>query len=149
MKWSQSLTSARGPLTGLVKSTQALIGPKYDGQYLRKKIRELLGNTKLSQTLTNVAIPCFDIKKLQPVIFSTLEVLWWRISLGLRRGWEFHVASQVKNGSSVDVDLADVCIGTSAAPTFLPAHHFTAPKPGGAQEEFNLIDGAVAANNPV
>lgn len=52
----------------------AATGPKYDGKYLHSKIQELLGDTKLSQTLTNIVIPTFDIKLLQPIVFSTFEV---------------------------------------------------------------------------
>jgi patatin-like phospholipase/acyl hydrolase len=39
--------------------------------------------------------------------------------------------------------LSDVCIATSAAPCSLPPYKFTTTK------VFNLVDGGVAANNPV
>lgn len=45
--------------------------------------------------------------------------------------------------------LADISISTSAAPTYLPAHHFQTHDSTGNVKEFNLIDGGVAANNPV
>ncbi|KAL0438679.1 UNVERIFIED_CONTAM: Patatin-like protein 2 [Sesamum latifolium] len=60
-----------GFLTGLVKST---IRPKYDGECLHQIIKENLGETRLHQTLTNIVVPTFDIKNLQPTIFSTYEV---------------------------------------------------------------------------
>ncbi|KAK8445769.1 hypothetical protein SEVIR_9G382100v4 [Setaria viridis] len=44
--------------------------------------------------------------------------------------------------------LSDVCISTSAAPTYLPAHYFQIQDAGGKTREYNLIDGGVAANNP-
>ena len=47
---------------------------KYDGDYLHKKIKNITGEKRLHETLTNVVIPSFDIKRLQPVIFSTLKV---------------------------------------------------------------------------
>ena len=50
------------------------MGPKYDGKYLRSLINRLLGDITLKETLTQVIIPAFDIKLLQPVIFSTLDV---------------------------------------------------------------------------
>ena len=59
-----------GPL-GLFKN---MAGPKYDGKYLRSIVRELLGDTKVSQALRNVVIPTFDIKLLQPTIFSKYDV---------------------------------------------------------------------------
>jgi len=52
----------------------AVMGPKYDGKYLRSLTDGLLGNLTLKQTLTDVIIPTFDIKLLQPVIFSTYDV---------------------------------------------------------------------------
>lgn len=49
-------------------------GPKFNGKYLHELVEGFLGDRKLSQSLTNVVIPCFDIKKLQPVIFSSYQV---------------------------------------------------------------------------
>ncbi|XP_062156879.1 patatin-like protein 2 isoform X3 [Alnus glutinosa] len=105
----------------------AMMGPKYNGKYLRSMINELLGNLTLKQTLTNVIIPTFDIKLLQPVIFSTKDA---------------------KRNDLKNARLADVCIGTSAAPTFLPAHYFETKDAEGNTRCFDLIDGGVAANNP-
>ena len=45
--------------------------------------------------------------------------------------------------------LSDVCSSTSAAPTYLPGHHFQTEGEDGTPRQFNLIDGGVAANNPV
>ncbi|KAJ6867478.1 hypothetical protein NC652_038628 [Populus alba x Populus x berolinensis] len=90
-------------------------------------VKEKLGDTRLHQTLTNIVIPTFDIKRLQPTIFSSYKV---------------------KNNPSTDALLSDICIGTSAAPTYLPAHYFETKDPSGKVREFNLIDGGVAANNP-
>ncbi|XP_059637285.1 patatin-like protein 2 isoform X1 [Cornus florida] len=109
------------------KIIKALSGPKYDGKYLHNIVREKLGNTRLHETLTNVVIPTFDIKRLQPTIFSSY---------------------QVKNNPCLDALLSDICISTSAAPTYLPAHNFKTSDSSGKVREFNLIDGSVAANNP-
>ncbi|KAL6222564.1 hypothetical protein ACLB2K_005956 [Fragaria x ananassa] len=43
--------------------------------------------------------------------------------------------------------LSDICIGTSAAPTYFPAYYFENHQQG-ETNKFNLIDGGVAANNP-
>lgn len=51
-----------------------LYGPKYDGKYLRSLTNSLLGDLTLKETLTNVLIPAFDVKLLQPVLFSTQDV---------------------------------------------------------------------------
>ncbi|KAH7523598.1 hypothetical protein FEM48_Zijuj06G0028900 [Ziziphus jujuba var. spinosa] len=104
----------------MTKIMKALGGPKYDGKYLHQIVKEKLGNTKLHQTLTNIVIPTFDIKRLQPTIFSTYEL---------------------KKNPSMDALLSDICISTSAAPTYLPAHYFETEDVHGSVRQFNLIDG--------
>lgn len=49
----------------------------------------------------------------------------------------------------MDARLSDICISTSAAPTYLPAHYFKTQDKDDNFHEFNLVDGGVAANNPV
>ncbi|KAK3005796.1 hypothetical protein RJ639_017602 [Escallonia herrerae] len=115
------------PFPHVTKVVKALEGPKYDGKYLHNLVKEKLGHTRLHETLTNVAIPTFDIKTLQPTVFSTYEA---------------------ENHPSLDALLSDICIGTSAAPTYLPAHYFETQDSTGKVRKFNLIDGGVAANNP-
>ncbi|GFP99534.1 patatin-like protein 2 [Phtheirospermum japonicum] len=128
VKHGPSIFPRKGGMVGSIESTLALLGgPKYDGKYLQKIIRENLGQTRLHQTLTNVVIPTFDIKNMQPTIFSSYEM---------------------KNLTYMDALLSDICIGTSAAPTFLPAHHFTNADNDNKTWDFDLIDGGVAANNP-
>ncbi|MBA0695925.1 hypothetical protein Goari_002522 [Gossypium aridum] len=95
-------------------------GPKYDGKYLRSLTNQLLQDTTLKQTLTNVLIPAFDIKLLQPVIFST---------------------NNAKSDVVKNARLADVCMSTSAAPTYLPAHYFETKDADGKTRTFDLIDG--------
>ncbi|XP_062079758.1 patatin-like protein 2 [Humulus lupulus] len=114
-------------LGGALETIRAITGPKYDGKYLRNLLKEILGDLRLHQTLTNVVIPTFDIKRLQPTIFSSYEV---------------------KKNPSQDALLSDICTGTSAAPTYLPAHSFETTHSNGQVRKFNLIDGGVVANNP-
>ncbi|CAA6664986.1 unnamed protein product [Spirodela intermedia] len=111
----------------IMKILRAIMGPKYNGKYLHQVVKEKLGSTRLHQAITNVVIPTFDIKHLQPTIFSTYEV---------------------KSNPSLDALLSDICIATSAAPTYLPAHYFQTEAKQGGVREFNLVDGGVAANNP-
>jgi len=54
----------------------------------------------------------------------------------------------VKKRPHLNGKLSDICISTSAAPTYLPAHSFETETNKGAFK-FELIDGGVAANNPV
>ncbi|KAL5992735.1 Proteolipid protein 2 [Asimina triloba] len=119
-----------GIFASAVKILKAVIGPRYDGKYLHKIIRETLGETRLHQTLTSAVIPTFDVKLLQPNIFSTCQ------------------QDTVKYNPSEDCLLSDICISTTAAPTYFPAHYFVNKDSQGKTKEFNLIDGGVAANNP-
>nr|XP_043618166.1 patatin-like protein 2 isoform X2 [Erigeron canadensis] len=105
----------------------AVVGPKYDGNYLRSIARQILGNHTINQTLTDVIIPTFDIKRLQPIIFTT---------------------DDAKEFASKNARLSDICIGTSAAPTYFPPHFFETKETDGSMHRFDLIDGGVAANNP-
>ncbi|KAK7383113.1 hypothetical protein VNO78_28782 [Psophocarpus tetragonolobus] len=115
--------------SSITKFTTTLLGPKYNGKYLHKLVREKLGDKKLHQTLTNVVIPAFDIKQLQPTIFSSF---------------------QLKKRPDLNGLLSDICISTSAAPTYLPAHSFETKANNGDEVigKFDLIDGGIAANNP-
>ncbi|KAH1204102.1 Patatin-like protein 2 [Glycine max] len=54
----------------------------------------------------------------------------------------------IKMWPCMDAKLSDICISTSAAPTYLPAHNFNNHDSKGNVHEFNLIDGGVCANNP-
>ncbi|KAM1226905.1 hypothetical protein ACFX13_006315 [Malus domestica] len=101
---------------------KAAKGPIFAGDTLHEKIKTTIGETRIQETLTNIIIPCYDLKNLHPVVFSTL---------------------QGKRDSSKNVLLKDICIGTSAAPYYLPPHRF-----GFHEREYNLVDGGVAANNP-
>jgi len=60
--------------TLLAKVMRSLGGPKYDGKYLHQVVREKLGEIRLHETLTNIVVPTFDIKTLQPIIFSSYQV---------------------------------------------------------------------------
>ncbi|KAJ4966166.1 hypothetical protein NE237_018015 [Protea cynaroides] len=101
--------------------------PKYDGKYLHSIVKKKLGERRLNQTLTSVVIPTFDIKQLQPTIFSSYEAT---------------------KDLTMNAQLSDICIGTSAAPTYLPTYYIKNEDREGNVREFNLTDGGVAANNP-
>ncbi|KAH0697491.1 hypothetical protein KY289_014973 [Solanum tuberosum] len=50
--------------------------------------------------------------------------------------------------SFLESKYLDICIGTSSAPVYFPAHLFKTKDCHGNDREFNLIDGGIAANNP-
>ncbi|XP_050369359.1 patatin-like protein 2 [Argentina anserina] len=102
-----------------------LRGPKYSATALLDIVEAKLSAIRLNQTLTNVVIPSYDIKLLHPAIFSSYEL---------------------KRNSNKETDpakLSDICMATSAAPVYFPAHKFRTNT-----REYNVVDGGVAANNP-
>ncbi|PHU25341.1 Patatin-like protein 2 [Capsicum chinense] len=111
----------------LKRLTNLFGGPKYDGKYLKTLVKSILGNHTVKQTLTQIVIPSFDIKRLQPIVFTTTDA-------------KAHV--------SKDALLSDICLSTSAAPTYFPVHYFETKDAQGKTRSFDLIDGGVAANNP-
>ncbi|CAO2146596.1 unnamed protein product [Urochloa humidicola] len=114
-------------LTSAVNLVGTMRGPKYDGVFLHDKIKSLTHDVRIADTVTNVVVPAFDVKFLQPVIFTTYEAK----------------ADPLKNAH-----LSDICISTSAAPTYFPAHFFVTEDGKGGSREYHLVDGGVAANNP-
>ncbi|KAJ8549997.1 hypothetical protein K7X08_033704 [Anisodus acutangulus] len=111
----------------LKRITNLFGGPKYDGKYLRTLVKSILGNLTMKQTLTQTVIPAFDLKRLQPIVFTTTDA-------------KVHV--------SMDALLSDIGLSTSAAPTYFPVHYFETKDAQGKTRSFDLIDGGVAANNP-
>ncbi|XVF57448.1 hypothetical protein PTKIN_Ptkin06aG0206300 [Pterospermum kingtungense] len=104
--------------------------PKYNAENLKKAIEDKVGERKLSDTLTNVIIPSYDIKLLQPTVFSTLKA---------------------KRNALEDPKLVDVCLSTSAVPCLLPRRDFETSFRSGEDtitRKFHMVDGGVAANNP-
>nr|CAB3492014.1 unnamed protein product [Digitaria exilis] len=116
-----------GLLTPVAKLLGAVRGPKYDGVFLHNKIKSLTHDVRVADTVTNVVVPAFDVKSLQPVIFSTYEA---------------------KHEPLMNAHMSDICISTSAAPTYFPTHFFTTDDGKGGSREYHLVDGGVAANNP-
>ncbi|XP_059067715.1 patatin-like protein 5 [Cryptomeria japonica] len=103
-------------------------GPIYSGKNLRQMINNTIPNLRLNETITNLVIPTFDMKDNKAIIFSTYKA---------------------RKDTLMNPHLKDICIGTAAAPIYLPPHGFTInDTESGKSAEFNLIDGGLVANNP-
>ncbi|GLJ05902.1 hypothetical protein SUGI_0027850 [Cryptomeria japonica] len=128
MKWLPHIFPQRTTSSRFRQVKSFFCGCKYSGQCLQMILNENIPSLRLSETITNVLIPTFDVKLQQPAIFSTF---------------------QAKENPLKNPFLKDVCIATSAAPTFLPPHYFTIHDQSSASpRSFHLIDGGIAANNP-
>lgn len=101
----------------------AISGPKYDAEPLERIMENYFGPLSLSQCITPLLIPCYDIERREAHFFKS-----WRA-----------VANP-----SVNFALKDVVRAATAAPTyFSPALiHST------AGDRLAAIDGALFSNNP-
>lgn len=106
-------------------------GSKYDEAALEQILGNFMGEAKLSQCLTDVLIPSYDIEDRRTHFFKS-----WR-AVG-----EFNAPGETTDDA--DFLLRDVARATSAAPTYFEPARIT----NLAGREYHLIDGSIAANNP-
>jgi patatin-like phospholipase/acyl hydrolase len=123
------------PMSRAWKVLLMLCGPIYKPKPLHDKIKEITGDLRLDETLTTILVPVFDVRRLFPRALSSYK------PRGKNRERE------------MKPKLSDVCIGTTAAPTYFPAHEFQGYRllPDGQQDivaRYHLIDGGVGTNNP-
>ncbi|GJX17178.1 patatin-like protein 1 [Tanacetum coccineum] len=93
--------------------------PKYNGIHLHNTVRGLLQDLRVGDALTNILVPAFDICVVQPVIFSSFKA----------------------HDPLMNVKLSDLCLGTTAAPIYLPPYFFKMQHQ--AHREFHLLDGVL------
>lgn len=106
------------------RKLKQVVGPAYDPAPLHQALEDYFGDTKMSDALTSVIVPSYDIEKGDP--------------LNLR-----HIKGQ--DQTRPDYFMRDVVAASSAAPTFFPPHTFASVD--GTQRHVG-IDGGVIARNP-
>lgn len=123
-------------------SVRMLLEPKYDSKALHEAIREKLENLKLGETVTRIFVPAYDTKRQSIQFFSSCD----------RQGGTTSptVSGELQIGPK-SIPLVHICAGTTAAPTYFPAHSFKSNVYVDGKEEvidYNLVDGGVTTNNP-
>ncbi len=98
--------------------------PKYSPSGLEENTEKLVGNTKLSDAITEVLVPAYEIEKGKAVFFKS---------------------KNVKNDKQEDFYMKDIVRATSAAPTFFPAAKI---KPVEGENTYYMIDGSTFASDP-
>lgn len=96
---------------------------KYSGESLTQNLEKYFGNNTLSQTVTNVIIPTYEIERDMTFFFKT---------------------HRAKNELKHDCLIRDLAYATAAAPTYFPPAIMTT-KNG---RSLTLVDGGVSTNNP-
>jgi len=97
---------------------------RYSAAALEDRVLGAFGDTRLSDTLTDVVVPAYDMHGGQPVVFRSRD-------------------AHGQTSTHRNPRLAEVARATSAAPTYLPPLRLL-----DESDESVLIDGAVVANNP-
>jgi len=97
---------------------------RYSAQALEEHVAGAFGDARLRDLLTDVAVPAYDMRSGQPVVFRSRE-------------------ARTSNAERANPRLTEVARATSAAPTYLPPLRLLDD-----DDESVLIDGGVVANNP-
>lgn len=100
-----------------------LTRPRYSAKGVTKVAEDLLGDSKLSDTITNVIVTSFETERYKPQIFNSY--------LAKRR-------------ASKNFYLKDIAVGTSAAPTYFKPKRLKNME----GKNYTVIDGGVIINNP-
>lgn len=106
-------------------------GSKYEATVLESVLLEKLGNAKLSDCLTDVLIPAYDLESREAYFFKS-----WRAQ-GL-----FTPVGETP--ADADFFLRDVSRATAAAPTYFEPIIIRSM----SDQPFALIDGSITASNP-
>jgi patatin-like phospholipase/acyl hydrolase len=106
----------------MFESGLGLLDEKYDAAPLEQALQDYLGETKVSEAVTDVMVASYDLEHRKPFFFKTD-----RAKLKPEHDWLMREAARA----------------TSAAPTYFEPEKLTADG-----EVFALCDGGVFANNP-
>lgn len=98
--------------------------PKYSPSGFEKNVEALVGRTKISEALTEVLIPAYEIESRETFFFKSRKV---------------------KNDEQEDFYMADVARATSSAPTFFPPAEIS---PVESNTKYYFVDGSTFASDP-
>lgn len=103
---------------------RALADEKYPANGIESVLKKYFGNTLLSEALTDVIVPSYDIEQRRPYFFKSRKA---------------------KNDPDRDFPMQKVARATSAAPTYFEPLKLETDE---ITNYYALIDGGVFANNP-
>jgi predicted acylesterase/phospholipase RssA len=129
----------------------------YERANLGRALRALFGRHKLSESLSGLVIPVYDIdaSAIHPAMergdsqtspVHTISPIQYE---GGRAVWlkNLKFDGALNPGQIPDVALYDAVMGSTAAPTYFPCHHFTMrDTPSSPEREITGIDGSIFDN---
>lgn len=123
---------------------------------LHKALMDLYGQTRLSETVSNLVIPIYNIDGEQLEVTEEADEtgespVHTQNNIIDQGGYALWLKSMQKSGlrkqSVPDVSLLDSILATTAAPTYFPCHHFNVSYPEtGRNIEYTGIDGSIFDN---
>jgi patatin-like phospholipase/acyl hydrolase len=156
-RWSAQdlagLYASEGPkifhrsLLRTIETVDGLLEEKYAATGLEAALERYLGGARLSEALTDVLIPSYDLQQHEPFFFKSFQP---RVRRGPRPR-DSAVKSAVPSTPSPptrDYPMTVVARATSAAPTYFEPDHLLASPAGHAPSDYALTDGGTFANNP-
>lgn len=112
-----------------IETVDGVMRERYSPAHLEQALERYLGDARLSDALTDVLIPSYDIQTHEPLFFKS---------------------AHARAGSAPDFPMRVVARSTSAAPTYFAPEHAIAPKRRhrAGPPDYALVDGGTFANNP-
>lgn len=128
----------------------------YNPSDLGKPLRALFGNTRLHEALCTLIIPAYNIDR-HPIVVETVRQEGDRMQVrnsfldeGGHAVWLKHIKTGTPEGvekRTPDVAIFDAVMGSCAAPTFYPCHHFQVKYPDTrGTMALSAIDGGIFDN---
>ncbi len=135
-----------------IETVDGLLVEKYSASGLEKALEYYMGDAKLSQALTDVLIPSYDIHAHAPFFFKSFTPRA-RPSAGAgasAAGDSPHAAASHTVALLPDYPMTLVARATSAAPTYFEPEDVRSPAQpdAGPTGDYVLVDGGTFANNP-
>ena len=132
-------------LVRTIETVDGLLVEKYAASGLESALERYMGKAMLSQALTDVLIPSYDVQKHEPFFFKSFQPRA-RAAGSLRKSAASAAISPAQ--PALDYPVKVVARATSAAPTYFEPEDVVAPLPGGPASDYVLVDGGTFANNP-
>ncbi|KAI9297401.1 FabD/lysophospholipase-like protein, partial [Neoconidiobolus thromboides FSU 785] len=126
---NKSSTIFKSSIYRRISTLAGLRTAQYDTTHKTKIFKETLGDLKMSDLLSNMLIPTFDVREGKPYFFKTS-----------------HLNDQ--DNINRNYSLIDVLNATTSAPTYFQPHKvegYDSPKEYGYR---SFVDGALTANSP-
>jgi patatin-like phospholipase/acyl hydrolase len=112
------------PLAHEVRTIRGLVDEKYPSDGLDAALVRYLGDSRLSEALTNVLVTAYETERRKPFFFKS---------------------AAARTDPARDFTMAAAARATAAAPTYFEPSRLEA---GGTADYFSLVDGGVFATNP-